>query len=315
MAPSFDATTKQYYYTPASLPHFVDGTEWKVDSGSEASVRSLHFGVFVPSPSHSPLSIRHSRQSDAIGFVIPQWGGIVIHNVAKENEEKSLKKNETNASDKPSSGSPISNGSSKRFDFGQTSSSKIVFSTFVSQMRQLLALPAFTSKLTVPKSSSKSASTVAAKMPDTIEVLSAGKRGASDFEVDALKRRQFWSMYIETQHTLTQFQLMIEQMINIPIHDNIHDTMTRALEKRAKAIELLSSAFFAHDKAYDAIADALIASEEVFFDKDMVGMLYFPSGHELAIYLPLFLPLCFPLITGFRAEIARRRQKRASKSS
>jgi len=271
-APLFDEATGTHYFVPASLPRFVDGTEWKVDSGRNSKELSLHFATFVPSVAHSPLVIRNGPSSVSKGFIVPHWGGIVIANL------------------------PVGEERPKKFVVDEETFLPLL-QVFMSQLRQLMGLPMFTPKIASPS-----------KLIDHIDVLPATRRGASDFEMDALSRRSIWSMLYETQHTLTQFTLMVDQIQNIPIYDHIHNTLTRALTYRSNAIAFLTDEFD-HDAAHAAISSALIAAEDVFFDKDMVGMLYFPSGHQLAIYLPLFLPLSFPLLTGLRAELARRRQK------
>lgn len=48
---------------------------------------------------------------------------------------------------------------------------------------------------------------------------------------------------------------------------------------------------------------------KAFFDPTMVGMMYFPDEHKLAIYVPLFVPLLFPLISRFFKEIKYQRTK------
>lgn len=306
--PFFDKQTSTHYFTPATLPHFVDGTEWKVDSASNANENSLHMAVFVPSPAHSPLVIRNGPHSTSNGFVVPQWGGIVIQNV-NEGATKKLTNTQASSESNAATGKKKdvkASSDPQAFTFDKTNF-KTVAATFASQIRQLLALPSFSRSLAVTPQKKSDAPLIITE----IEVLPAIGKGASAFEIDAMKRRIFWTMFSETQHTLTQFYRMVDQMTNIPIHDDIRVKLERALRKREESINLLASDSFSHDDAYLAISDALSLAEEVFFDKDMVGMLYFPSGHELAIYLPLFLPLCFPLISGFKAEISRRKARKA----
>lgn len=262
--PHFDKTKNEHYFIPATLPHFVDGTEWKVDSGSDANHKSLHFAVFVPSPAHSPLIIHHGPDSVSNAFTVTQWGGVVIHNLPVGGGEERPSKWEL-----------------KGAEFTKA------LQVFVSQLRQHLGIPSFVTSISAPSSAI-----------DGISILPAVLRGASEWEIDALSRKQLWHMLHETQHTLTQFNLMMEQIANIPIHDHIYDTLVKALWEHKQAINLLSTVPFDHDQAHTSASLALVAAEDVFFDKDMVGMLYFPSGHELAIYLPLFLPLSFPLVTG-----------------
>ncbi|TEB34174.1 hypothetical protein FA13DRAFT_1753791 [Coprinellus micaceus] len=58
------------------LTVFVNSAEWTLSS-SASNDPVLHFLLFIPSASHTPLKILTSK-SDA--FLLPQWGGISIYN-------------------------------------------------------------------------------------------------------------------------------------------------------------------------------------------------------------------------------------------
>jgi len=55
------------------------------------------------------------------------------------------------------------------------------------------------------------------------------------------------------------------------------------------------------------------ALPELFFDKNMLAMLYFPEEHSFAIYVPLFVPVSVPVLMGLVNEFKRRRAKKAAK--
>jgi len=46
-------------------------------------------------------------------------------------------------------------------------------------------------------------------------------------------------------------------------------------------------------------------AERGFFEKSMVGQVYFPDEHKIAVYLPLLGPVGVPLLIYARKEIAR----------
>jgi len=61
-------------------------------------------------------------------------------------------------------------------------------------------------------------------------------------------------------------------------------------------------------------------SETAFFEKSMVGQVYFPDEHKVAVYLPLLGPVGVPLLLGLGREVvalvaklreARRGRRRA----
>lgn len=63
-------------------------------------------------------------------------------------------------------------------------------------------------------------------------------------------------------------------------------------------------------EAFQASSKAFILSEEAFFDKDMVAMLYFPDEHKYAVYMPLFIPIAVPLLLALVQEARWWRESR-----
>ena len=51
-------------------------------------------------------------------------------------------------------------------------------------------------------------------------------------------------------------------------------------------------------------------SERLFFDPNMLPQLYFPDEHKYAIYVPMFLPILVPILTGIYGEFRERRQSK-----
>ena len=41
---------------------------------------------------------------------------------------------------------------------------------------------------------------------------------------------------------------------------------------------------------------------QVFFDKGILSMLYFPDDHKMAVYIPYFVPVLLPLLVGILRE-------------
>ena len=59
-------------------------------------------------------------------------------------------------------------------------------------------------------------------------------------------------------------------------------------------------------------------AERAFFEKSMVGQLYFPDEHKLAVYLPLLGPIAVPLLMGLLNELKawkKRRRERAEQEA
>jgi GPI-anchor transamidase subunit S len=63
------------------LTVFVNSAEWTLSS-SFSNDPVIHMILFIPSPEHGPLRILDAdgTVSTSNAFILPQWGGIVIHN-------------------------------------------------------------------------------------------------------------------------------------------------------------------------------------------------------------------------------------------
>lgn len=63
----------------------------------------------------------------------------------------------------------------------------------------------------------------------------------------------------------------------------------------------------------EALYHARVAEQEAeraFFEKSMVGQLYFPDEHKIAVYLPLLGPIGVPLVMGLLNELKAWRKRR-----
>ncbi|KAF9788052.1 phosphatidylinositol-glycan biosynthesis class S protein-domain-containing protein [Thelephora terrestris] len=71
--------------THEDLTVFVNSAEWSLSS-SASNDPVLHFVLFVPSIPHRPLYLLDSEGTPmkSNAFILPQWGGIVIHNFSPD---------------------------------------------------------------------------------------------------------------------------------------------------------------------------------------------------------------------------------------
>ncbi|TFY82931.1 hypothetical protein EWM64_g1082 [Hericium alpestre] len=74
-----------YGVTQEDLTIFVNSAEWTLSS-SVSNDPVLHFILFIPSKSHTPLRIldTDNRPAPWNAFVLPQWGGIVLLNLPED---------------------------------------------------------------------------------------------------------------------------------------------------------------------------------------------------------------------------------------
>lgn len=70
------------------------------------------------------------------------------------------------------------------------------------------------------------------------------------------------------------------------------------------------------DFALQYSKEAIVASQAAFFDPSLLHLLYFPDDQKFAIYIPLFLPMCVPIVLSLLkilAEVRRRRREKQAK--
>lgn len=60
--------------------------------------------------------------------------------------------------------------------------------------------------------------------------------------------------------------------------------------------------------------EAILASERAFFDPSLLHLLYFPDDQKFAIYIPLFLPMCVPILLSLLKIMSEARQRRREKT-
>jgi len=82
--PKKDNEKEYYVVTPDKIPHIISPLEKKLGSGV-SKCPCLHFVLYIPSCSHSPLFFGSADGSVESAVVSPRWGGIQIHNPSEEN--------------------------------------------------------------------------------------------------------------------------------------------------------------------------------------------------------------------------------------
>jgi len=128
------------------------------------------------------------------------------------------------------------------------------------------------------------------------------------WEVDALLRRQLRDNIQNSQSTLYSFERLLLNLPNIPVQDDIQILISESLSSLNESMYALEKGDF--EGAFRASQHALAAAEGAFFDPKMIAMLYFPDEHKYAIYTPLFVPICFPLLSGLWHEYKSYKNKR-----
>ncbi|XP_068187509.1 GPI transamidase component PIG-S [Antennarius striatus] len=137
--------------------------------------------------------------------------------------------------------------------------------------------------------------------------------GLADWELDRL----MWSRTVENiataTTTITSLSQLLDQIGNIVINDNIAQQVSSAVTALQLAVAELEAGNLIFALQYSK--EAISASERAFFDPSLLHLLYFPDDQKFAIYIPLFLPMCVPILQSLYKIMSDLRQRRREKQA
>uniref|UniRef100_A0A3Q0QUL9 Phosphatidylinositol glycan anchor biosynthesis, class S n=1 Tax=Amphilophus citrinellus TaxID=61819 RepID=A0A3Q0QUL9_AMPCI len=149
--------------------------------------------------------------------------------------------------------------------------------------------------------------------PSGFLVAPCGSTGLADWELDRL----MWSRSVENvataTTTITSLAQLLDQIGNIVINDNIAQQVSSAVTSLQLAVAELEAGNLGFALQYSK--EAILASEKAFFDPSLLHLLYFPDDQKFAIYIPLFLPMCVPILLSMLKIVSEARQKRREKQA
>ncbi|OJJ35642.1 hypothetical protein ASPWEDRAFT_51636 [Aspergillus wentii DTO 134E9] len=111
------------------------------------------------------------------------------------------------------------------------------------------------------------------------------------------------TLLLSASSTMGSLARLTESLPSIPIPATVAASVSTTLSHLASACTHLREGRFAAALASARVAEA--EAERSFFEKSMVGQVYFPDEHKVAVYLPLLGPIGVPLIVGLLKEIKR----------
>jgi phosphatidylinositol glycan class S len=119
--------------------------------------------------------------------------------------------------------------------------------------------------------------------------------------ISTLERVRAASLIVSTSSTLGALAQVYQKLPSIPVPDNVAQSVALTITHLSQACDLLSQGRF-----HQALANARIAqveAEKAFFERSMVGQVYFPDEHKVAVYLPLLGPVAVPLVMAALKEV------------
>jgi GPI-anchor transamidase subunit S len=251
----------------------------------------LHFVVFVPSVSHTPLRIlddasescysssccrhliRPGQPISSDAFILPQWGGIVLLNL-------------------PAGGPSKLHLTEAELDH--------VFSGFRAQLLRLIGVSELPPEVRSAEPS----------LPFT------------DFQLDTLYRQRAFENAGSSKETLQSIVKLVDQISNMPVGRDVRDDVLEALSALevvcptslrlilSKGFKLYVGVWNIPVLALQHSRQALTLASRAFFNPGMLALLYFPAEHKYAVYTPLFAPVAVPLLVTLLREVSAWRKTR-----
>ncbi|XP_052751824.1 GPI transamidase component PIG-S isoform X2 [Galleria mellonella] len=155
---------------------------------------------------------------------------------------------------------------------------RLIMGTFLAQLRTLLGI---------------------ADTPSIEGAAAAALRSvrARRWELDALLRLRTLEQLAAAHAALASLAQLLGEISNIVINDEVGASINSAVKSIEAAEELLSKDLLA---AYRLSLRAHIDAETAFMEPSLLALLYFPDDQKYAIYIPLFLPIMFPVILSLK---------------
>ena len=126
--------------------------------------------------------------------------------------------------------------------------------------------------------------------------------------LSSLARERTASLILSASSTLGALARLTLKLTAIAIPDNVARSVTYSIQNLEQACDDIGKGRF--DKALEHARSAESHAEQAFFDPSMVGQVYFPDEHKVAVYVPLLGPMAVPLVMAAIKEIKKMRQAR-----
>ncbi|KAI3319285.1 phosphatidylinositol-glycan biosynthesis class S protein [Xylariaceae sp. AK1471] len=143
-----------------------------------------------------------------------------------------------------------------------------------------------------------------------LSLLGTPQSGSLPMRLSTLTRVRSVDMLLRASSSLGSLARLSLALPSISIPSSVADGVAKSMHHLELACAKLGST--------ESLEHARIAeteAERAFFEKSMVGQLYFPDEHKVAVYLPLLGPVGVPLVMGLLTELKAWRVRRQQKAT
>ncbi|XP_030040157.2 GPI transamidase component PIG-S isoform X2 [Manduca sexta] len=130
------------------------------------------------------------------------------------------------------------------------------------------------------------------------------------WEIDSLLRIRTLEQLTSAERTLQSLAQLLGEISNIVINDSVGASITAAVSHIGAGAALCARDVV---RAHAAAQAARTAAESAFTEPSLLALLYFPDDQKYAIYIPLFLPIMFPVVLSLKNLILWFRGKPTNK--
>jgi len=125
--------------------------------------------------------------------------------------------------------------------------------------------------------------------------------------ISSLTRERATSLILSASSTLGALSRLTHKLTSIAIPDSVAKSVDETIQRLDQACSDLREGRF--DSALQNARIANDEAERAFFEPSMVGQVYFPDEHKVAVYVPLLGPMAVPLVMAAVKEIRARARK------
>ena len=122
-------------------------------------------------------------------------------------------------------------------------------------------------------------------------------------QLQTLTRMRAASLLLSASSTMGSLARLTVALPSIAIPETVSAAVDTTLDHLRRTCTALKEGRF--NDALDAARIAESEAERGFFEKSMVGQVYFPDEHKVAVYLPLLGPVGVPLVMSALKELRR----------
>ncbi|KAF2132013.1 beta-lactamase/transpeptidase-like protein [Dothidotthia symphoricarpi CBS 119687] len=119
--------------------------------------------------------------------------------------------------------------------------------------------------------------------------------------ISTLERVRAASLIFSASSTLGALAQVYQKLPSIPVPDNVAQSADLTIVHLQQACDFLREGRFQNALEHARVAE--IEAEKAFFERSMVGQVYFPDEHKVAVYLPLLGPVAVPLVMAALKEL------------